>query len=85
MIFIPKPGQPLDRPNLRPITLTSHVGKVMECMALHRLQQYLEDTQALPHCMIPYRSQLSTPGNLLRIYEDILQSPCSVQLKAILL
>lgn len=53
-------------------------------MAIHRLQQHLEDTVALPHSMIEYRSQLSTQDTLLRIYADILQFPCSAQLKAIL-
>ncbi|KAM7298779.1 hypothetical protein ISCGN_019348 [Ixodes scapularis] len=84
MIFIPKPGKPVELPNLRPITLTSHVGKVMERMVLHRLQQHLEDTQALPHCMIGYRSHLSTQDTLLRIHEEILQSPSTAQLRAIL-
>ncbi|KAM7297307.1 hypothetical protein ISCGN_022460 [Ixodes scapularis] len=84
MNFIPKPGKPVELPNLRPITLTSHVGKVMERMVLHRLQQHLEDTQALPYCMIGYRSHLSTQDTLLRIHEQILQSPSTAQLRAIL-
>ncbi|KAG0411270.1 hypothetical protein HPB47_011622 [Ixodes persulcatus] len=84
MIFIPKPGNPVELPSLRPITLTSHVGKVMERMALHCLQQHLEDTQALPHCMIGYRSHHSTQDTLLRIHEEILQSPSTAQLRAIL-
>ncbi|KAG0439784.1 hypothetical protein HPB47_016531 [Ixodes persulcatus] len=84
MIFIPKPGKPVELPSLRPITLTSHVGKVMERMALHRLQQHLEDTQALPHCMIGYRSHLFTQDTLLRIHEEILQSPSTAELRAIL-
>ncbi|KAM7314016.1 hypothetical protein ISCGN_003801 [Ixodes scapularis] len=84
MIFIPKPGKPVELQNLRPITLTSHVGKVMERMVLRRLQQHLEDTQALPHCMIGYRSHLSTQDTLLRIHEEILQSPSTAQLRAIL-
>ncbi|KAM7299064.1 hypothetical protein ISCGN_019631 [Ixodes scapularis] len=84
MIFLPKPGKSVKLPNFRPTTLTSHVGKVMERMVLHRLQQHLQDTEALPHCMIGYRSYLSTQDTLLRIHEEILQSPSTAQLRAIL-
>lgn len=84
MVFIPKPGKPLKLSNLRPITLTSNVGKVMERMALRRLQQHLEDQSVLPPNMIGFRSSLSTQDALLQIYEDVHKEPSLAQLKAIL-
>ncbi|KAH9372626.1 hypothetical protein HPB48_018471 [Haemaphysalis longicornis] len=53
MIFIPKPGKPITTTNLRPITLISNAGKLLERMALRRLQEHLEDTHHLafgPNC-----------------------------------
>ncbi|KAH9384415.1 hypothetical protein HPB48_026422 [Haemaphysalis longicornis] len=56
----------------------------MKRIAIHRIQQHLEDSEALPQSMIGYGSWLSTQDTLFRIYEDILQSRSSAQLKAIL-
>lgn len=46
--FIPKPGKAPSIDNMRPISLTSCVGKVMERMVLRRLQGHLEDTGQCP-------------------------------------
>lgn len=84
MIFIPKPGKPIRLANLRPITLTSNAGKIMERMALYRLQDHLEKKGALPYNMVGYRANVSTQDALLQIYEDITKEPSNSQLKAIL-
>ncbi|KAG0435409.1 hypothetical protein HPB47_018504 [Ixodes persulcatus] len=45
---ITKPGKPLDRiENLRPVSLTSNVGKTMEKIVLRRIQWYLEKHECL--------------------------------------
>ncbi|XP_070394042.1 uncharacterized protein [Dermacentor albipictus] len=50
--FIPKPGKPLTIENMRPISLTSCVGKVMERMVLRRLQTHLDETCQMPATIV---------------------------------
>ncbi|XP_077534382.1 uncharacterized protein LOC144146295 [Haemaphysalis longicornis] len=42
-VLIPKPGKPPHIDNLRPISLTSCLGKVLEHVLLNRWQSYLEE------------------------------------------
>lgn len=70
--FIPKPGKSPHIENLRPISLTSCVGKILERIVLKRLQQYLEDTKQIPDTMFGFRQNLSTQDVLLQIKEEII-------------
>lgn len=69
--FIQKPGKPLTIENLRPISLTSCVGKSMEKIIQGRLQNFLEETGQFPHNMVGFRPCLSTQDVLLQLKEDI--------------
>lgn len=82
--LIPKPGKEPSIENLRPISLTSCVGKLMEHMVLNRLQNYLEDSQLMPHTMFGFRPHLSTQDILLQLREDILSQASKHTPKAIL-
>lgn len=74
VVFIPKPGKPLLTSNLRPISLTSCVGKLMEHVLQTRLCQYLEGKNLLPACMFGFRPGLSTQDVFLQLKHHILDS-----------
>lgn len=59
-VLIPKPGRSPNLDNMRPISLTSCVGKVAEHVVLNRLTRYLEDNGLYPYTMIGFRAKLST-------------------------
>ncbi|XP_072140700.1 uncharacterized protein [Dermacentor andersoni] len=65
IILIPKPGKKLQLENLRPISITSCVGKLMEHAFLNRLTDYLVDNDLFPFTMIGLRRHLSTQDDLL--------------------
>lgn len=71
--LIPKPGKRPDIENLRPISLTSCIGKLMEHVILNRLQPYLEDKGVFTDTMFGFRPRLSTQDVFLQIKEDILE------------
>lgn len=71
--LIPKPGKPLGLDNLRPISLTSCLGKTMEHMILNRLTRHLEQSDKLPYNMIGFRPALSTQDAMLLIKHQVLQ------------
>lgn len=75
IIMIPKPGKRVQIDNLRPISLTSCVGKVMEHVVLARLTNYLEDRNMLPHTMLGFRRNLSTQDVMLQLKHDIVDNP----------
>ncbi|KAG0422881.1 hypothetical protein HPB47_001329 [Ixodes persulcatus] len=54
--MIPKQGKTPSLTNLRPISLTSCVGKTMERMVLDRFQDHLETISFFPHTQIGFRS-----------------------------
>ncbi|XP_072145595.1 uncharacterized protein [Dermacentor andersoni] len=70
--MIPKPNKPLLIENLRPISLTSCVGKLLEHMVHDRLRTYLEDNGHLPHTMFGFRQHLYTQDVLLLLKVDLL-------------
>ncbi|XP_037526471.1 uncharacterized protein LOC119403622 [Rhipicephalus sanguineus] len=72
VILIPKPGKPPSLDNLRPISLTSCVGKVAEHAILNRLSRYLEDNDVYPHHMIGFRPGLSTQDAMKLIKNQII-------------
>ncbi|XP_077539808.1 uncharacterized protein LOC144152414 [Haemaphysalis longicornis] len=71
IIMIPKPGKKLGLENLRPISLTSCLGKLMEHVVLRRLNKYMEDKDLYPHTMIGFRPKLSTQDVLLQLKHQI--------------
>lgn len=70
--FIPKPGKSPHIENLRPISLTSCIGKVMERVILKRLQKYLDETRQMPDTMFGFRRHLGTQDVLIQLKEEIL-------------
>ncbi|XP_077553521.1 uncharacterized protein LOC144168397 [Haemaphysalis longicornis] len=74
-VLIPKPGKLPHTDNLRPISLTSCVGKVLEHGLINRWKRYLEDNELYPHTMIGFREKLSTQDAMLLLKRDILDRP----------
>ncbi|XP_037567963.1 uncharacterized protein LOC119448820 [Dermacentor silvarum] len=70
-VLIPKPGKAPNVDNLRPISLTSCVGKVAEHVVLNRLSRYLEDN-VYTHTMIGFRGGLSTQDAMKMIKHHII-------------
>lgn len=73
--MIPKPGKKLQIENLRPISLTSCLGKLFERVITNRVQDYLEDNDLFPHSMYGFRAHLSTQDVLLQLKEVIDNAP----------
>lgn len=71
-VLIPKPGKAIGIDNLRPISLTSCLGKVAEHVILNRLTRYVEGKGVLPHSMIGFRPGLSTQDAMIRIKHQLL-------------
>lgn len=84
IIFIPKAGKTLCLENLRPISLTSCLGKLMEHVVLNRLRNFVEDNNLLPPTLIGFRPGLSTQDAMLRIRHDVLDRISAAGTKAIL-
>uniref|UniRef100_A0A023FIQ1 Putative rte all n=1 Tax=Amblyomma cajennense TaxID=34607 RepID=A0A023FIQ1_AMBCJ len=72
IVMIPKSGKTPNLENLRPISLTSCLGKVYERVVHHRLQTHLEDNELMQHTMFGFRKYLSTQDLLLQIKEEVL-------------
>ncbi|XP_075543845.1 uncharacterized protein LOC142578332 [Dermacentor variabilis] len=73
IVFIPKPGKHLNADNLRPISLTSCVGKLMEHVVLDRLNEHVEDGDEFPHSMFGFRPHLSSQDVLLQVKRQVMQ------------
>ncbi|KAM7289112.1 hypothetical protein ISCGN_029246 [Ixodes scapularis] len=72
VIPIPKPGRtPKQLTDMRPISLTSHVGKLMERMALMRLEWHIEANNDLHLCQTGFRRGLITQDSLALFAEDL--------------
>lgn len=71
MVFIPKPGKKLQLEALRPISLTSCLGKVLEHVVLNRLNRYAEANKVFADTMVGFRPKLSTQDVMLRLYHQI--------------
>lgn len=72
VVLIPKPGKALAKENLRPISLTSCVGKVMEHAVYNRVIRHIEDKELFPHNMVGFRPGLSTQDVMLLIKRQII-------------
>lgn len=70
-VLIPKPGKPPNIDNLRPISLTSCVGKVLEHVLNNRWQRYLETKGLHPNFMLGFRAQSNTQDAMIQLYQDI--------------
>ncbi|XP_075543867.1 uncharacterized protein LOC142578355 [Dermacentor variabilis] len=68
---ISKPEKNLCIEKLRPILPTSCVGKLIEHMALNRLQGYAEDKEFLPATMIGFRANLSTQDVMIQLNKGV--------------
>nr|XP_037291042.1 uncharacterized protein LOC119186665 [Rhipicephalus microplus] len=71
VIMIPKPNKSIAVDNLRPIYLTSCVGKLFEHMIHYRLTSHLEDNGCFPETMFGFHQLLSTQDSLLLLKEDV--------------
>lgn len=74
MRLIPKPGKPLSVENLRPISLTSCLGKLLEHMVLNRINDHMEDNQLYPQSMVGFRAGLSTQDVMLQLQHQIVNT-----------
>ena len=79
IIMIPKPGKKLNLDNLRPISLTSCIGKLFEHVILTRLTNYMEDNELFPHTMVGFRAKLSTQDIMLKIKHQIIDAGFATQ------
>ncbi|XP_077528391.1 uncharacterized protein LOC144140064 [Haemaphysalis longicornis] len=82
--FIPKPGKAPSIENMRPISLTSCAGKVMERMVLRRLQAHLEETGQTPGTMFGFRKHFSTQDVMLQLQELVIKKATRNSPRAIL-
>ncbi|XP_050042835.2 uncharacterized protein [Dermacentor andersoni] len=71
-ILIPKPGKPPNIENLRPISLTSCVGKVLEHVLMNRWQRYLEESELYPNSIIGFRKKLGTQDAMILLKNEII-------------
>lgn len=69
--------------NMRPISLTSHVCKLTERMALHRIQTTLENNGTFHYTQTGFRRHLGTQDSLLMLYNDVLETPSRVDPRVI--
>lgn len=68
----PKPGKPSNKPeNLRPISLLSHISKILEKIILLRLQGEIKEREVLQDEQFGFRSKHSTNHALINIVTQI--------------
>ncbi|XP_070385740.1 uncharacterized protein [Dermacentor albipictus] len=80
--MIPKPGKPPSLSNLRPISLTSCVGKTLERMPLTRLSDLIEAKDFFPHSLIGFRRRVCAQDMFLILQHTFL-SPNPSQIHAL--
>ena len=67
-----KPSKPrYDPSSYRPISLTSHVGKVMEKIVLKRLTYYCDKNKIIPNVQAGFRKGRSTIDHLVKLSTNI--------------
>lgn len=59
--LVPKPNKPLQLDKLRPISLTSCLGKLFEHLVYNRIYAYREDNHHFPDTMFGFHPHLTTP------------------------
>ncbi|XP_077548041.1 uncharacterized protein LOC144160720 [Haemaphysalis longicornis] len=60
---------------MRPIFLTSCIGKVLEHVLNNRWQRYLEEKGLYPDSMLGFRERLSTQDAMIQLQHEILERP----------
>ena len=60
-----------DKTNYRPISLTSHVSKIMEKIVLNRTNYYVEKNNILPHNQCGFRKNRSTTDHIVKLSNQI--------------
>ncbi|KAM7307675.1 hypothetical protein ISCGN_011311 [Ixodes scapularis] len=80
VVLILKPGKKPQLDALRPISLTSCVGKIMEHVVLRRINDFMERNQLFPHTMVGFRPHLSTQDVMLRLKHQIIDGEKSSHL-----
>ena len=72
VVPIAKPNKPQNEPkSYRPISLTSHAGKIMECMVKQRLVFHLESNNLLNVEQAGFRKNRSTIDQIIKLQNDI--------------
>lgn len=74
-ILLPKPNKPPGIEGLRPISLTSCVGKMLEHVLNTRWNRYLEAHNVYPDSMLGFRAKLGTQDAMLLIQREVLDPP----------
>ncbi|XP_037572344.1 uncharacterized protein LOC119454506 [Dermacentor silvarum] len=74
-ILLPKPNKPPGIEGLRPISLPSCVGKVLEHVLNTRWNRYLEAHNIYPDSMLGFRAKLGTQDGMLLIQREVLDPP----------
>lgn len=82
--LIHKQGKPPGLENLRPISLTSCVGKLLEKVIQRRLTKYTEENDAWPAELVGFRPGLCTQDTMLRLHNDVVRDFRKKNTKAIL-
>jgi len=78
VVPVPKPGKDKSAPSsYRPISLTSQVGKLMECMVKGRLEHLLESRWVMNPFQSSFRKGRSTFDNLARLHHDVMSCKIS--------
>ncbi|XP_065281367.1 uncharacterized protein [Dermacentor albipictus] len=77
-------GKPPNTDNLRPISLTSCVGKVLEHVLMCRWQDYLEESGLYPITIIGFRRSIGTQDTMILLKKDITDDDTLTKDKAIL-
>lgn len=75
IVMIPKPDKPKTNPNsYRPISLLSLLGKVVEKIILRRLQDDIEDKNAIPDIQFGFRHSHSATLQITRLTDQIIDA-----------
>ena len=65
---VPKPGKPRNQPSsYRPISLTSHMGKIYESILKSRLEHHCERSGVLPRCQAGFRKGRGVSDHLVKL------------------
>lgn len=72
VVLIPKPGRTPGLQNMRPISLTSCVGKVAEHVIHNRISRYIEECELFPYNMMGFRPSLSTQDVMKLLKHEII-------------
>jgi len=69
-----KKGQKCEPSNYRPISLTSHVGKLMERIISDKIKKHLQDHSLLNEAQHGFRQKRSTTTNLLAFWNSVTEN-----------